>query len=158
MPAAELVELYLPTADDTAACAVRLAPNLSAGDCVLLEGDLGAGKTHFARALIQTKLADVGLMEDVPSPTYTLVQTYDAGSLQIWHVDLYRLRSADELVELGLEEAFGEALILIEWPDRLGLMAPEGALHLRFEIHDHGRSLRASGPTRLLRKLQEFDG
>lgn len=157
MPAAELVELHLPTADDTAACALRLAAILGAGDCVLLEGELGAGKTHFARALIQEMLAGVGLKEDVPSPTYTLVQIYDAGSLQIWHVDLYRLRNADELVELGLEEAFGEALILIEWPDRLGAMAPADALCLRFEMCGSGRILHASGPTRLLKYLRETD-
>jgi len=158
MPAVDTVELYLPTADDTAACALRLAPDLGAGDCILLEGDLGAGKTHFARALIQGKLAEVGLIEEVPSPTFTLVQTYDAGSLAIWHVDLYRLRNADELVELGLEEAFGAALILIEWPDRLGAMAPADALCLRFEMHEHGRTLRASGPARLLKSLRAIDG
>ena len=158
MPAAEPVELHLPTADDTAACALRLAPFLGAGDCILLEGELGAGKTHFARALIQAKLAGVGLKEDVPSPTYTLVQIYDAGSLRIWHVDLYRLQSAEELVELGLEEAFGEALILIEWPDRMGEMAPADALFLRFEMRENGRKLHASGPTRLLNQLREFDG
>ena len=158
MPAADIVEIDLPTADDTAACAQALAPNLGAGDCILLEGNLGAGKTHFARSLIQRRLAEVGKIEDVPSPTYTLVQTYHAGPLQIWHADLYRLRSADELVELGLEEAFGAALVLIEWPDRLGDTAPTDALWLRFEIRGHGRVLHASGPERLLRYIRTFDG
>ena len=157
MPAAEYVEFFFPTADDTSAFALRLAPQLGAGDCVLLEGNLGAGKSHFARTIIHEKLAEFGRWEDVPSPTYTLVQTYNAGSLEIWHVDLFRLRSADELVELGLEEAFGKALVLVEWPDRLGDLAPEDALCLRFEMPGRGRVLRASGPDRFLNILRAFD-
>ncbi|MEK6215643.1 MAG: tRNA (adenosine(37)-N6)-threonylcarbamoyltransferase complex ATPase subunit type 1 TsaE [Boseongicola sp.] len=158
MPAADIVEIDLPTADDTAACALQLAPRLGAGDCILLEGSLGAVKTHFARTLIQRRLAEFGKIEDVPSPTYTLVQTYHAGPLEILHADLYRLGSADELIELGLDEAFGSALILIEWPDRLGDMAPTDALCLRFEFREHGRVLRASGPDRLLQYIRAFDG
>ncbi|MGI9395675.1 MAG: tRNA (adenosine(37)-N6)-threonylcarbamoyltransferase complex ATPase subunit type 1 TsaE [Boseongicola sp.] len=157
MPAADIVELIVPTADDTAACALRLAPNVDVGDCILLEGNLGAGKTHFARALIQAKLADVGMVEDVPSPTYTLVQTYQAGALEIWHADLYRIGSADELVELGLGEAFGKALILIEWPDRLGTIAPADALCLRFELAEEGRVLHASGPKHLVEYISMPD-
>lgn len=158
MPAADAVELYLPTPDDTAACAVKLAPNLGAGDCVLLDGKLGAGKTHFARALIQKRLADVDLWEDVPSPTYTLVQTYDAGDLEIWHADLYRLESAQDLIELGFDAAFGTALVLIEWPDRLGSAVPPDALWLNFEMRGCGRALRAHGPERMLKMLRDPDG
>jgi tRNA threonylcarbamoyladenosine biosynthesis protein TsaE len=158
MPAADIVEIDLPTADDTAACALQLAPKLGAGDCILLEGNLGVGKTHFARSLIQRRLAEFGKIEDVPSPTYTLVQTYHAGPLEIWHADLYRLGSADELVELGLEEAFGSALVLIEWPERLGDMAPADALWLRFEMRGNGRVLHASGPERLLQYNRASDG
>jgi len=158
MPAADIVEIDLPTADDTAACALQLAPNLGAGDCILLEGSLGAGKTHFARSLILRRLAEFGKIEDVPSPTYTLVQTYHAGPLEIWHADLYRLGSADELIELGLEGAFGSALVLIEWPDRMGDMAPADALWIRFEMSGHGRVLHASGPERLLQYIRAFDG
>ncbi len=157
MPVADIVELYLPTADDTAACAVLLAPLLGAGDCVLLGGNLGAGKTHFARALIQKRLADVGLREDVPSPTYTLVQTYTAGDLEIWHADLYRLEGTGELVELGLDGAFDAALVLIEWPDRLGARAPDDALCLCFELQETGRTLRARGPERILSILREIN-
>ncbi|MGI9388900.1 MAG: tRNA (adenosine(37)-N6)-threonylcarbamoyltransferase complex ATPase subunit type 1 TsaE [Boseongicola sp.] len=157
MPAADIVELIVPTADDTVACALRLAPNVGAGDCILLEGNLGAGKTHFARALIQAKLADVGVVEDVPSPTYTLVQTYQAGLLEIWHADLYRIGSEDDLVELGLEEAFGKALILIEWPDRLGNVAPADALCLRFDLRESGRVLRATGPEHLVKLISMPD-
>lgn len=130
--------LFLPDAAATANLARALAPCLRAGDTVLLEGQIGAGKTHFARALIQHFLA-----EDVPSPTFTLVQTYDAPAFEIWHADLYRLTHPDEAVELGLTEAFESALCLVEWPERLGADRPEKALTLRFAVLDHGRSVTA---------------
>ena len=83
--------------------------------------------TDIARALIRARLlAD----EDIPSPTYTLVQTYDVGECEIWHADLYRLSGPDEAVELGLEDAFSDAIVLVEWPDRLGDLAPDTALTL----------------------------
>lgn len=109
-----------------------MAPGLRAGDVLLLEGPIGAGKTHFARALIQARLAQAGAVEDVPSPTYTLVQVYQAGPLEIWHADLYRLGHPDDVLELGLVEAFETALCLVEWPDRLGDLVPPGALRLGF--------------------------
>lgn len=121
--------LSLPGAPATEALARALAPALGAGDVLLLEGPIGAGKTHFARALIQSLLAQP---EDVPSPTFTLVQTYDAPGFAIWHADLYRLGHPDEAIELGLEEAFETALCLVEWPERLGSARPPGALVLRF--------------------------
>ncbi|TJZ92148.1 tRNA (adenosine(37)-N6)-threonylcarbamoyltransferase complex ATPase subunit type 1 TsaE [Paracoccus gahaiensis] len=110
----------------TAALARMLAADLAPGATVLLEGPVGAGKTHFARAFIRARQGD--LAEDVPSPTFTLVQTYDdpRGS-QIWHADLYRLTDPSELSELGLDEAMDEAICLIEWPDRL-TAPPPGAL------------------------------
>ncbi len=117
----------LSSPSDTAQFAARLARLLTGGDVVLLEGEVGAGKTHFARALIQTRL---GHAEDVPSPTFTLVQTYDGGDVEIWHADLYRLTSAQEIEELGLIDAFETEICLIEWPDRLGDLAPTNALKL----------------------------
>ncbi len=120
--------------EDTTDFAARLAPALSGGDVLLLSGDLGAGKTHFARGIVQTKLALAGRVEDVPSPTFTLVQTYDAGDVEIWHSDLYRLTSVDEIYELGLDEAFDTAICLAEWPDRLGHETPIGALTLHFTM------------------------
>lgn len=122
----------LRSPDETAHLAQRLGARLGAGDVLLLDGPIGAGKTHFARALIQSRLADAGRAEDVPSPTFTLVQTYFAGPLEIWHADLYRLSHPDDVLELGLAEAFETALCLVEWPDRLGDLAPPGALHLTF--------------------------
>ena len=90
--------------------AQNLAPLLNPGDTILLRGGLGAGKTHFARGIIQARLAAIGLAEDVPSPTFTLVQTYDIEETEIWHADLYRLSGPDEIFELGLDEAIETAI------------------------------------------------
>ncbi len=138
------VELCLKTPDETAQAAGLLAPLLRAGDCVLLDGNLGTGKTHFARALIQKRLEDAGLWEEVPSPTYTLVQIYNDGLTEIWHSDLYRLHSTEELVELGLDVALDTAITLIEWLDRLGELTPKNALQLKFQMNGQGRSLHAT--------------
>ncbi len=118
-------------AELTAALARALAPDLRAGDTVLLDGPVGAGKSHFARALIRARLANPA--EDVPSPTFTLVQTYD-GDPPLWHADLYRLTDAAEIDELGLIDALPEAIALIEWPDRMGPV--EGALTLEMRSQD----------------------
>lgn len=126
------IPLRLDSEAETAALAVALAPLLSAGDTLLLSGPIGAGKTHFARALIQARLAAAGLSEDVPSPTFTLVQTYCDGIAEIWHADLYRLAGGADLAELGLDWAFDEAIVLVEWPDRLGAAAPKDALAIDF--------------------------
>ncbi len=144
MPTPASVQIALQGPDDTAAVATRLAPHLRAGDCILLSGSLGAGKTHFARALIQFRLAAHNLAEDVPSPTYTLVQTYDDTLCEIWHADLYRLTDPSELIELGLDDAFTTAITLIEWPDRLGSYLPDNALHITLEMDGDGRKLTAT--------------
>ena len=114
---APLLSLFLPLDEDTARLGRWLAGILSPGDTLLLSGPVGAGKTHLARALIR---AATGSDEDVPSPSFTLVQTYAAPGFDIWHADLYRLSQPEEVVELGLDEAFGRAICLVEWPDRLG--------------------------------------
>jgi len=141
--------LLLPTADDTAALGVRLASVAQAGDCLLLEGPIGAGKSHLARAFIQARL---GRMEEVPSPSFTLVQIYEAEGVEIWHADLYRLTHPDEVWELGLDDAFAKAICLVEWPDRLGGHQPPGALHLRLEAWGEGRRAVISGGRPGLRK------
>lgn len=107
----------------------------------MLEGAIGAGKSFFARALILSLLEEP---EDVPSPTFTLVQTYDAPKFEIWHCDLYRLTSPFEAQELGLEDAFEDALCLIEWPDRLGDLAPQDALVLTLEATGKPQTRRAT--------------
>lgn len=123
--------ITLSSPDDTTALARRMGAVLRPGDVLLLSGGIGAGKTHFARALIQS-LQDVP--EDVPSPTFTLVQVYDTTAGELWHSDLYRLSHPDEVVELGLNEAFEDAVCLVEWPDRLGDLAPEDALNMTFSM------------------------
>ncbi|PKP79552.1 MAG: tRNA (adenosine(37)-N6)-threonylcarbamoyltransferase complex ATPase subunit type 1 TsaE [Alphaproteobacteria bacterium HGW-Alphaproteobacteria-2] len=125
----------LPGPEATVRLAQPMAGHLRAGDAILLEGPVGAGKTHFARALIRALQHHAGAEpEEVPSPSFTLVQTYRAGELEIWHADLYRLGDVGELAELGLDEAFERALVLVEWPEKLGDMAPTDALRLVFSV------------------------
>ena len=92
---------------------------------IALRGDLGAGKTSFARSFIS---AAMGRAEEVPSPTFTLLQVYETPLGIIHHFDLYRLESPDDALELGIEDAFAEGLCLIEWPDRLGPWLPHHRL------------------------------
>lgn len=98
------------------------ARGLRGGDVVAFHGDLGAGKSVFCRAVIRALCEDEGM--DVPSPTYTIVQSYDYGAGVIWHFDLYRLSSAEEIYEIGWEEALAGGVVLIEWPSRLGNLLP----------------------------------
>lgn len=143
--------LFLSDDAATAALGERLAWLLQPGDTVLLEGPIGAGKSHLARALIRARL---GRMEDVPSPTFTLVQTYEAADTEIWHADLYRLSHPDEVLELGLEQAFGTAICLVEWPDRLGPHLPADALHLQLSVQGEGRrAVLRGGRPGLLKRL-----
>lgn len=122
------VTLTLSSPAATEHLAAAIAPHLRAGDLVALTGDLGAGKSVFARALIATRLAALGREEAIPSPTYTLVQVYDIGALELWHADLYRLADASELAELGLTDALDRAISVVEWADRLGAEMPARVL------------------------------
>lgn len=121
----------LHSPEETAKLAAQIAGALRPGDCLLLDGVIGAGKTHFARHLIQSLMEEP---EDVPSPTFTLVQTYSVPAGELWHTDLYRLSSLDELEELGLTEAFETAICLVEWPDRLQELTPPHALRLSLAL------------------------
>jgi len=116
---------------DTQAEAARLAAAMKGGDVLLLEGDLGAGKTVFARALIRA-LADDSALE-VPSPTFTLVQTYDTPRGTVWHFDLYRLEEPQEIYEIGWEEALAGGIVIVEWPERLAGLLPRNCRKIRFE-------------------------
>ncbi|MCQ8242016.1 tRNA (adenosine(37)-N6)-threonylcarbamoyltransferase complex ATPase subunit type 1 TsaE [Rhizosaccharibacter radicis] len=120
----------LPDLAATETLARQLAPLLSPGSALLLEGPLGAGKTALARALLRHLCRDPGL--EVPSPSYTLVQFYDAPGGTVAHFDLWRLDGPAALAELGWEEA-REGVVIVEWPDRLGPLRPAGAFTVRLE-------------------------
>jgi tRNA threonylcarbamoyladenosine biosynthesis protein TsaE len=126
LPLAER-RLTLPDEAATAALARGIARLARPGDVIALIGDLGAGKTFFARAFIGE--------EEVPSPTFTLVQIYDRpGGARIWHFDLYRLKQANEAIELDIEDAFAEGISLIEWPERLGALLPAERLDVALDF------------------------
>lgn len=135
------VTLVLDDEAATEALAGGIAAIVCRGDLVALEGPLGAGKTHFARALVHALQRRAGMPpEEVPSPTFTLVQTFrivgNGLDLDVWHIDLYRVRDEEELVELGLEEALASAVTLVEWPDRMGALVPDDRLEIRLEPED----------------------
>ncbi len=142
--------------DATARLAVALAPLLRPGDVVALRGELGSGKTTFARALIRALTAGD---EEVPSPTFTLVQTYAAPAFEIWHFDLYRLQKPEDAVELGIEDAMADGVALIEWPERLGLWLPAGCLDVWLAYVDTGtgRSAILSGGGDWPERLRTLD-
>ena len=128
--------------EDTLAFAEAYAKTLRGGDVVLLDGDMGAGKTVFARAFIRTLTAE---NEDVPSPTFTLVQTYDTSKepfLTVWHFDLYRLKSAQEIYEIGFEEALTDGVSLIEWPERAERLLARDRLEIQLRTSPEGTDKR----------------
>jgi tRNA threonylcarbamoyladenosine biosynthesis protein TsaE len=149
----DAITLFLPDQAATEALGRHLAPLLVAGDLVLLSGEIGAGKSCFARAVIRQRLGEA---TEVPSPTYTLVQTYDDGITTIWHADLYRLSGPDEVVELGLLDAADTAICLVEWPERVGNLWPTTVLRLAFEPKDEGRVVQVSGNARLVAGLRTY--
>jgi len=118
----------LPATRDLAACLARI---VKVGDVLAMYGDLGVGKSEFARAFIRA-LTDQS--EEVPSPTFTLLQTYESDLCDIYHFDLYRLERAEEAFELGIEDAFHEGISIVEWPDRLGPYLPRNRLDIRLSI------------------------
>lgn len=129
--------LLLDLADEAAT--IRLGQTLAAlalpGDVIALWGTLGAGKSTLARAFVR---ALTSADEEVPSPTFTLVQTYDGDSGEIWHFDLYRLEKPEDAFELGIEDAFADGISLVEWPERLGDLIPRDRLDLTLSIGPHG--------------------
>lgn len=136
--------MILADAAATDAAGRALAPHLRAGDVIALSGDLGAGKTSFARGI----LAGLGLIEEAPSPSFALVIPYTPPDvrLPIWHVDLYRLDDADEVEQLGLDDALIDSVLIIEWPERMGARLWPNALRLRFEAIEGGRRLTVAAP------------
>lgn len=127
----------------TLALGRSIAPLLKAGDVITLTGGLSAGKTTLVRGL----LAGLGHDGDVPSPTFAIVQPYEDLNPPVWHVDLYRLEDADELQELGLEEAESDGVLVVEWPDRASPGSWPDALALSLAVDEDGaRRLTANVP------------
>jgi tRNA threonylcarbamoyladenosine biosynthesis protein TsaE len=129
-------QIFLADDEATAALGARLAATLMPGDLVLLEGGLGAGKTALARAMIRALAKDPAL--DVPSPSFALVQPYDANGQSVLHADLYRLASERELAELGLIDG-GPAIVLVEWPERSPGLASRASIRIALSIPKDGR-------------------
>ncbi len=129
----------------TESFAAEVAYDLQPGDVVALSGDLGAGKTVFARAVIRALAKAAGTrIGEVPSPTFTLVQQYELGGQTVYHFDLYRLGDASEAWELGIEDAFADGICLIEWAERIEDLLPGRTVRIEF----------AYGPTESAREAR----
>lgn len=125
----------------TAGLGGRIARLVQAGDVIALWGDLGAGKTVFARGFLRA----LGVEEEVPSPTFTLLQTYSTAPATVYHFDLYRLESPEEIWELGIEDAFAGGISVIEWPDRIADILPADRLDVIFDLAVRPRQVRLTG-------------
>ena len=127
------VTLPLPNKNAVKKLAEKLAPLLCKGDIIGLSGDIGIGKTVFARFIIKTLASmDKIYLDHVPSPTFTLVQNYKFLNLDIFHIDLYRIQRPHEVHELGIDDIFADGVALIEWPERLGMFLPRNWLQFKF--------------------------
>ena len=131
MPA---LQVELPSLSATQRLGALLADGLTAGDVIALSGPLGSGKSALARAIIDSSNPNE---TDIPSPTFTLVQTYGlADGTPLWHLDLYRIESPEDAMQLGLDDAFIDAVCLIEWPDRLKNFLPNTSLSVHLYLAD----------------------
>lgn len=145
------IAIDLPDTRGTERLGEDLARALKNGDVLALAGDLGAGKSTLARALIRAIACDPAL--EVPSPTFTLVQDYDL-RIQISHFDLYRLNDPSELDELGMDDAAAQGIVLVEWPDRAGDRLETTAIRLELSEHGQGRGAAITGPQEALERIK----
>ena len=154
MKGIELI-VHSASANATQAIAATLAKQCKPGDCMLLSGDLGSGKTTFARGFIEALSPGCG---EITSPTFTLVQTYPAGGTTLWHFDLYRLKNPAELAETGLEEALASGITLIEWPELARSELPIAALDVMIIAGDNPvqRTIRFCGSPAWAARLEEL--
>ena len=136
----------LPDESATEKLGARLAERLRPGDVVALQGELGAGKTTLARAILRAACGQPDLV--VPSPTFTLTEVYETPRGPIWHFDLYRLEEPAQVFELGWEEARSEGIVLVEWPERLGPLLPHHRLSVTLSIDNGGRRALIDGEGR----------
>ena len=142
-----ILQLELPDLSATQKLGTLLADGLTAGDIISLSGPLGAGKSALARSIIISANPNE---TDVPSPTFSLVQTYElADGTPLWHLDLYRIETPEDAMQLGLDDAFVDAVCLIEWPDRLKKILPKSALsiHLYLVSDDNADGARTADIT-----------
>lgn len=161
LPRSFNLHIELPDEAATVALARGIAKRAARGDVIALFGELGAGKTVFARAFINVlpRPGTVG-REEVPSPTFTLLQIYERHPAPVWHFDLYRLERPEDVTELGFEDALPEAISLIEWPERLGSLLPTDRLevHLAFGAVPQGRRATLIAGGSWPRRLRGFAG
>ena len=133
-----LIETLLPNVSATQRLAAQIAAQAHCGDVIALSGDLGSGKTTFARYFLRAR----GIEGEVPSPTFTLVQIYEVAPATIWHFDLYRIAARDDALELGIDEAFANGISLIEWPDRIADLLPSHRLDIHLAFVDTDEDVR----------------
>lgn len=152
-------EFYLDDIGATRVLAREIAPLFRTGDIITLVGNLGAGKTELCRAIIHA----LGYEEDVPSPTFSLLQIYepplnDTKTPAVWHTDLYRLEDPEDVFELGLEDGYDSAITLIEWPDRMGDLLPSEHLQLELSMAaiEGSREIKIKGGKSWNERLKEL--
>jgi tRNA threonylcarbamoyladenosine biosynthesis protein TsaE len=150
------MKINIDQQSETEKIARQLAAHVQVGDVIALHGDLGVGKSVFARAFIRALTSDD---EEVPSPTFTLVQIYDVDAGELYHFDVYRLENPDDALELGIEEAFNEGISLIEWPSKLGTYLPWNCLNIDISptgTTETGRVMTFSSQGTWMQRLKEI--
>ena len=125
--------------DETLKYAAQFAQSLKQGDIVALHGTLGTGKTVFSKGVIRALCQN---NTDVPSPTFTIVQSYDSEKGTLYHFDFYRLKNPEEAYEIGIEDAFTDGICLIEWPDKIGYLLPQKHINVFFKIQDNAHHIQ----------------